>query len=348
MMNLKELSDLLGLSQTTVSRALNGYPEVSEATRERVQRAANKHNYAPNNRARSLATGRTHAVGHVIPTSTEHEVVNPVFTDFIAGASEIYARENYDMHLSVVSDDKEEATYRKIAMERSVDAVIVHGPIKDDPRIALLQEIGMPFVVHGRTGGQDNADYEEEYTWVDMNNFRAFERATQFLIDLGHRRIGLLNGLEEMDFAARRRVGVQSALEANGLTMDPEMCYSSEMTEEYGFRATTALLAREDRPTALLASSIIIGIGVRRACDEAGLKLGRDLSLIVHDDDLSYLRNGSTEPIYTATRSSVREAGRICSELLMKKIADPDSPHEHVLMDAELIIGHTHGPAPSP
>lgn len=341
-MNLKELSTLLGLSQTTVSRALNGYPEVSEVTRDKVMKAAKQHDYTPNIRARGLATGRNHAVGHVIPLSTEHEVVNPVFTDFIAGASEIYARENYDMMLTIVPDKTEAEAYRKIAAKGSVDGVIVHGPKANDPRIALLREIGMPFVVHGRSGIAE----ESEYSWVDMNNTRAFERATQFLIDLGHRRIGLLNGLEGMDFAIKRREGYRAALAAAGLKERKELCYSSEMTEEYGFSATMEMLASRRPPTAILASSIIVGFGVRRALDTSGLKIGKDVSLIVHDDDLSYLRNGAAEPIYTATRSSVRMAGRICAEILMEQISDPNRPLRHVLLDAELIIGHTTGPAP--
>ena len=85
-MNLKQLSDHLGLSQTTVSRALNGYPEVSDATRARVEAAAKAHNYRPNTRAKSLATGQAMAIGHVIPISSKHEMVNPVFADFLAGA----------------------------------------------------------------------------------------------------------------------------------------------------------------------------------------------------------------------------------------------------------------------
>nr|WP_321509825.1 substrate-binding domain-containing protein [uncultured Celeribacter sp.] len=343
-MNLKELSELLGLSQTTVSRALNGYPEVSEMTRKKVIKAAHAHSYTPNTRARGLATGRNHAVGHVIPLSTEHEVVNPVFTDFIAGASEIYSRENYDMHLTVVPDSDESDVYRKIAAKGSVDGVIVHGPKADDPRIRLLREIGMPFVVHGRSGSSD----EDEYCWVDMNNTRAFERATEFLLDLGHRRIALLNGLETMDFAAKRRVGYRKALESRGLSEDPALCHTAEMTEEYGYAITNALLDIENPPTAFLCSSIIVGFGIRRAVDARGLKLGKDISLIIHDDDLSYLRNGSHEAIYTATRSSVRQAGRVCGELLMEQIANPKAPPRHVLMDADLIIGQTTGPAPHP
>ncbi|RPE71714.1 LacI family transcriptional regulator [Pacificibacter maritimus] len=341
-MNLKELSKILNLSQTTVSRALNGYPEVSEATRNRVNAAARKYHYIPNTRAQGLATGRTHAVGHVIPMSTKHEVVNPVFTDFVAGASEVYSRENYDMHLTIVPDTGEEHAYRKIAAKGSVDGVIVHGPVKNDPRINLLKTIGMPFVVHGRSKGDDSNDY----TWVDMNNIRAFERATQFLIDLGHKRIALLNGLIGMDFADRRLTGHLKALKANGIPEDKALCFSDEMTEDYGYVATMTAMQQGNPPTAFLASSIIVGIGIRRACSELGLTFGKEVSLIVHDDELSYFRNGTTEPIYTATRSSVRQAGHICAQLLMDQIADPTLPPRHVLLEAELIIGNTTGPAP--
>ena len=103
-MNLKELARKLDLSPTTVSRALNGYPEVNEATRERVAAAARRYNYKPNTRAIRLATGCAMAVGHVIPLATRHEIVNPVFADFIAGAGEVYSRNGYDMLLSVVPD----------------------------------------------------------------------------------------------------------------------------------------------------------------------------------------------------------------------------------------------------
>ena len=91
-MNLKTLAQKLGLSPTTVSRALNGYPEVSETTRARVSAAAKAANYHPNTQAKRLATGRAMAIGHIIPISDRHEIVNPGFADFIAGAGEVYAR----------------------------------------------------------------------------------------------------------------------------------------------------------------------------------------------------------------------------------------------------------------
>lgn len=341
-MNLKELASKLGLSPTTVSRALNGYPEVNEATRERVLAAAKRHHYRPNTRAIRLATGRAMAIGHVIPVATRHEMVNPIFADFIAGAGEVYSRSGYDMVLSVVSDEDEERAYRDLHARGAVDGVIVHAPRLDDPRLAMLAGIGVPFVVHGRSTGAATP-----YSWVDVNNRRAFQRATEFLLDLGHRRIALVNGLEYMDFAVRRRTGYLDALAGRGVAPDTALMSSGEMTESRGHRAARAMLDTLPRPTAFVVSSMILALGVRRAIEDQGLRLGRDVSVIIHDDDLSYLKNGDDLPIFTATRSSVREAGRQAAAMLLDLVAQPDAPPRQSLLEAELIIGQSTGPAPT-
>ena len=341
-MNLRDLSDKLGLSQTTVSRALNGYPEVKEATRKRVQDAALAYNYRPNLRATSLATGRTMCIGHVIPFSTQHEMVNVVFSDFIAGAGEIYAKHGYDMRLSVVSDEDEAQAYARLAENGAVDGVIVHGPTADDPRIPMLRDLGLPFVVHGRSSLAEGA-----YSYLDVDNKRAFERATKFLLDLGHTRIGLVNGLESMDFAARRRAGYLSALSANDVPEIPDLMKSSEMTEPNGFQAASDMLDLDDPATAFIASSIISALGVRRAVEDRGLVVGKDVSIICFDDEISYLPNGRGDPIFTAARSSVRAAGRRCAEMLMAQITHGISHIETELWEADLVLGQSTGPAPA-
>ncbi|MGZ9810752.1 LacI family DNA-binding transcriptional regulator [Pseudoroseicyclus sp. H15] len=345
-MNLKELAHNLGLSQTTVSRALNGYPEVSETTRRRVIDAAKQHNYRPNTRAKGLATGRSMAIGHVIPMATKHEMVNPIFADFIAGAGETYAKAGYDMILSVVEDGDEARIYRSLKSRGTVDGVVLHGPRAEDSRLALLDEIGLTYAVHGRSG-----HYDRPYCWLDVDNESAFLRATDFLLDLGHRRIALINGLEFLDFAARRRAGYEAAMAARGVPALPRLMRSDEMTEDFGFDAASEMMAMEAPPTAFLVSSIICALGVRRAIEEAGLKMGRDISVITHDDALSYVPNGTRggrgRPIFTATRSSVRKAGRRLSEMLLEQIANPQVPPRQELLEAELMVGASTGPAPN-
>jgi len=339
-MKLKQLASALGLSPTTVSRALNGYPEVNEATRERVLAAAKQYNYQPNARALRLATGKARAIGHVIPIASRHEMVNPVFADFIAGAGEIYARAGYDMILSQVTGGSEADAYRELSRRGAVDGIILHGARVEDSRIALLHELGLPFLMHGRASGT-----QAPYSWVDVNNRRAFRRAGDFLLDLGHRRIAFLNGLEFMDFAMRRRRGFEEAHAERGLAADPALITSTEMTEGQGYAHAAHMLDGPEPPTAFLASSIITGIGIRRAIEGRGLRLGGDVSVIVHDDDLSFMKNGEDLPIFTATRSSVREAGRQAAGMLLAIIDDPESAPQTRLLEAELIIGQSTGPA---
>lgn len=338
-MNLRELAQNLGLSQTTVSRALNGYPEVNEATRARVVQAAEQHNYRPNTRAKGLATGRAMAIGHVIPMSKQHEMVNPVFGDFIAGAGETYSRNGFDMVLSLVEDGQEAKTYRDLRGKGAVDGLMVHGPKSLDPRIEMLDQLGVPFVVHGRASAETRA-----YAWLDINNRKAFQRATEFLLDLGHRRIALLNGLEDLDFASRRRSGYEHALKARGVAPSPSLMFSEEMTERYGYDTTSALLEGPSAPTAILVSSMISAVGVRRAIEARGLQMGRDISVITHDDELSYFQNGDEDPIFTATRSSVREAGRLAAQMLLERISHPLTAPATRLLEAQLIVGRSTGP----
>jgi len=337
-MNLKELSDILGLSTTTVSRALNGYPEVNSETRARVLTAARRYDYTPNQMARRLATGRTHAIGHVIPLAT-HQMINPLFADFIAGAGETYSAGGYDMILSVVPDHDEREAYRSMISQGKVDGIMVHGPKLDDMRIDLLTELGVPFVVHGRDGRD-----EESYSWLDMNNRRAFLRATELLLDLGHQRIALVNGLESLHFARRRRTGYEDALTARGILVDPDLVRGADMTESFGFGTARDMLALADPPTAFVTSSIMIALGVQRALGEAGLRSGRDVSIVTHDDDLSFLPNSGPVQMFTATRSSIRQAGRRAAEILLERIANPSSPLQHELLEADLTIGRSTGP----
>jgi LacI family transcriptional regulator len=341
-MNLKEVSQVLGLSQTTVSRALNGYPEVNKSTRQRVEAAAVKYHYSPNTRAKGLATGRALTIGHVIAAKSKQEMVNPIFGDFIAGAGEIYGRNGYEMILSIVdSSTNEETVYRGLNSRRAVDGVVVQAPVMQDKRIDLLSQIGLPFVVHGRASGVSSA-----YSWLDVNNKRAFERATKFLLDLGHVRIALLNGLEDMDFAHRRRAGYVDALNAHTVSPDPALMFSDEMTENYGYDTVRILLDQPNSPTAILTASMISALGARRAIEERGLVMGRDVSVVTHDDMLSYLPNSGDIPMFTATRSSVRQAGGQVAQMLLAQINDPFAAPQHKMLEAELIIGRSTGPAP--
>ncbi|WP_421854504.1 LacI family DNA-binding transcriptional regulator [Oricola sp.] len=336
-MNLKKLSSLLGLSQTTVSRALNGYPEVSEATRQRVAEFAREMNYQPNRSAQRLATGKSLTIGHVVPVA-DHDMMNPHFIDFIAGAGEIYHRRGYDMLISVVSEDEQNRFYESLHRNKRVDGVIVHGPTVDDERVRLLNALGLPFVVHGRT-----KDPEESYSWVDVNNEEVFEKAAEYLLSLGHRRIGLINGWEFMTFAERRRAGYERALRKNGIKPVPELMYSNEMIEPNGHAAMLALLDLRDTPTAVLCSSVLTAMGAIRALRDRGLRPGDDVSMIGFDDCLSFLPSTGDGGLLTAYRSGIRLAGRQCADMLIDQI-EGGGDNASLLLNAELSVGKSTRP----
>lgn len=340
-MRLKELADSLGLSPTTVSRALNGYPEVNEQTRARVVAAARAHAYRPSSFAKRLATGRARSIGHVLPLRP-HMSIDPHFSDFIAGAGETYAAAGYDMLISVIPENAEFEHYRGMASAGTVDGVIVHAPRIAEPRIGLLQELRIPFIVHGRSDSPSTG-----YDWMDVNNRRSFLRATSFLVDLGHRRIALLNGMEDLHFAWRRRSGFLDALAQAGLEADPAIMFSGPMNEPAGYQWTRQVLSLAERPSAILTSSILLAMGTLRAVQETGLRPGRDISIVTYDDQLSFLDNAGPVPTFTATRSSIRQAGSRCAELLIARIEGNQQGPIEELWEAELVVGSSTGPVQS-
>jgi LacI family transcriptional regulator len=123
--NLKQLSHMLSLSQTTVSRALNGYPEVSEETRRRVMDAAKRHGYRPNPSARRLATGKAGMIGYVMPTGAAVDI-DPHFVEFLSGLGDYARSHDLDLVLSPTAADEEETTYRRIVANRSTPSMCRH------------------------------------------------------------------------------------------------------------------------------------------------------------------------------------------------------------------------------
>jgi len=340
-MNLKELAKHLGLSQTTVSRALNGYPEVGEATRKRVAEEAAHLGYRPNAHARRLATGRAHAIGYVFPTDRT-VMIDPLFSDFVAGAADILALHGFETLLHAGGQEDEMSVYRRFAQGGAVDGVVVQAPHVDDPRVALLNELKLPYIVHGRLDS-----VEDGYAWLDIDNLGAFHKATKLLTDLGHRHIGLLNGPEKLTYALHRREGYEKALREKGLPHNPALMFSGVMTEENGYREAKRILQMKDRPTALIVSSMLLISGAMRAAHELRLEIGKDISLIGHDDGLPFLNAEGLVPTLTTTSSSIRNAGSRVAELLLELIEKPQSELPHELWNVDLIVRGSTGPVAS-
>jgi LacI family transcriptional regulator len=331
-MNLKQLSHMLSLSQTTVSRALNGYPEVSEETRRRVMAAAKRHGYRPNPSARRLATGKAGMIGYVMPTGASVDI-DPHFVEFLSGLGDYARSHDLDLVLSPAAADDEETTYRRIVANKQVDAVYVSSPRVADRRVALLNHLGIPYIVHGRTEGLDF-----DYPFMDIDNEAAFQEATRLLVQLGHRRIALINGDDSQTFAVHRERGVRRALSLSGLALPGHLLHSVAMTEENGYRAARRLLDHGEAPTAIVCSSLIMSLGVVRAIRDLSLAVPGDVSLISHDDVFPWLKPENFSVPLSTTRSSIRAAGARIAERLAARISGLETGVRGEIWPVDLVV----------
>ncbi|HEF5869840.1 TPA: substrate-binding domain-containing protein [Burkholderia cenocepacia] len=331
--NLKALSDALGLSRTTVSRALNGYDDVSEATRERVAKAAREMGYVADPTARRLATGRADMVGIVYPFGAG-DLGDPRFGEVVAGITERLAERNLDFIIASARPNAELDTYRRIVDGKLVDGLIVARTRVDDPRLAYLQASGFPYVAYGRTQAAG------PYAWFDFDNEAGARDAVRRLIGFGHRRIAMISAPLALNFAAQRRAGFLSALREAGIDAEPALLVECPFTHDGGLQAARALLARAAPPTALLVDNNIAGAGAFRALVDSGLRLGADLSLIVYDGvppDIAHPYR-----VTAVVQPTGHASGRALAELMLRLLDDGvcDSRLEAPVIEA----GDTDGP----
>ena len=251
------------------------------------------------------------------------------------------AQEEVDILVTTVETHQDEiAAYRRAAASQKVDAFILHSPTLKDERAELLLELKIPFVLHGRT------NIGQTVPWLDIDNTGAVERATSHLLDLGHRRIALLNGVKGRTFAEHRELGYLAALSARGVSFDPALMSNTPFTDEVGFRVAQSMLELRPRPTAFLSGSMMTALGVFRAIRQAGLVLGKDVSMIAHDDVFPYLNADNMYPTMSTTRSSIRQAGVRMAELILQLLAGKSGEDIHELWPVDLVLRQSSGPAP--
>lgn len=330
-MNLKQLARTLELSQTTVSRALNGYPEVNEETRRRVAEAAVRHGYRPNPSARRLATGKSGMIGYVMPTGRAVDI-DPHFVEFLSGMGDYARSKGLDLVLSPADARDEATTYRRVVASRHVDALYVSAPQPNDSRIQLLNELRFPYIVHGRSDGLGFA-----YPYVDIDNEGAFFSATSMLLQAGHQRIGLINGEQSKTYVIHRERGVRKALAAAGLGLPDDIVHSMPMIEASGYDAARRLLELPAPPTAILCSSLIMSIGVMRAAQDLGRSVPDDLSLISHDDVFPWLKPENFATPLTTTQSSIRAAGARVAQRLEARLSGQETVPEGEIWPVDLV-----------
>lgn len=336
-MSIRKLAEILELSISTVSRALNGYPDVNPETRARVEEAARAIGYRPNPAARRLVTGRTNAVGIVLPLP-RGKFIDPYFAGVLSGANELLLSRNYHLLATAIPFQADERDlYERFVQGGWVDGVIVGRTRVHDSQIDYLVEHNIPFVAFGRTRT------EHPYAWLDTDNEGAFERLARELVDLGHRRIAFLNGPLEYSFAELRCQGVKRGLASVGLTMETQWYEEVDLSEQGGREAAIRILNRPDRPTAFICVNDTTAIGVMSACREQGLRVGRDVSVVSYDN---IEQSAFTDPPLSTIDVPVYEIGRKLADMLLRRIEGEPVESLQELVELDWIPRQSHGPAP--
>jgi LacI family transcriptional regulator len=310
---IRDVAAELGLSITTVSRALNGYPDVGERTRKRVAEVARRLGYRPNRNAQRLVTRRTHNVAWV-QQDNERKFVDPHFVEVMAGVLRGARAANYDIVLASETPEHEMSVYDRFVNDNSVDGFIVDLPRENDRRVSFLLEAGRPFVVHGRDGRTG------EYGWVDIDNYGNFYNLTRLLLSNGHRHIAFVNGDEAFTYALYRRRAVADAVADGGFPAETVRVYNSlHPMGEAGFKLTGMALS-DPRVTAILYSSALMAVEGHAAVVRNG---ARDVAIATMDDELHYLDLSPFAGQFTRARSSLRDAGVAVIAELIRQCNEP-------------------------
>lgn len=336
---LKLLAQELGVSITTVSRALAGHSDVALKTRKRVDDAARAHGYTPNRNARALVSGRSGFVGFVLPVRGPN-LVDSFLGEFITGLSEGLVTHGNDLIIATAAEPSSElSVLRHVVESGRADGMVINRIAETDPRVSFLIERNFPFVAHGRV-----LDDTTQYNWLDTDGGHAFGEAFDMLYDLGHRHFGLVTIAEAMTFRHLREDGLNAAIARRG---DPDVVLDVATAPRFdrGARvsAINDLLRADKRPTAIIALFDELGLSVMEEAARAGLSIPRDLSVVGFDNTLA---SGVAPPGLTTFDALTRQAAREISEMLIQVIEQPPQEPLTRLIKPVLVARASHGRAP--
>ena len=328
MATIKDVARHVGLSVTTVSRALNNYDDVAEGTRERIRAAALTLDYHPNAAARSLQNSQASAVGLVIPLVL-HRSYDAFWIEFIAGVAAVCGGSGLDLVLTTADiNHAEHGGLQRLVQGRRVDGLITCDIRREDPRIAYLRKRKLPFVAFGRTVGAQN------YSFIDVDGAAGVAQAMEHLIRLGHRRIAYLGVDPDFGFSHFRFSGYREALARAGLCHDATLVRHG-LTEATASGAVAELLALTERPTAIFAAADFLALAALKTMRGAGLTVPGDLSVAVFDDSLLVQH---ADPPLTAISQPNRRLGEEAASLLLDYVAQPTLPLVQRLVVPSLIV----------
>jgi len=305
---INDIARSLGLSKATVSRALNGKPDVDPATRRRVVAAASEFGYVASSTARALSTGRFYTLGLLVPTLTW-----PWMLEVLRGVADVVEHSTYSLMLYTTARGAvaEREFLSRVGPAGGIDGLILIVPPGMLPHIGELARGGMPVVVI------DDRGHHPEFPAVATTNSEGGRQAAEHLLILGRRRIAMINGPTEYGCNRDRFAGYRRALEEAGVAFDPDLVEDGEFTEEGGVAATGRLIDAGVAFDAVFAASDLMAIGAMRALREAGRQVPDDVAVVGFDDIPAAAQ---AHPPLTTIRQPLYEMGRAATEMVMAAV----------------------------
>ncbi len=309
----------------TVSRVINNDVHVRPATRERVLEAIDRLGFTANRHARILAGGKSGTVGVLAPDlGTEYigEIVRGVDAEIGLGG--------YDLILYTTHRDPvKEAAYVATCLDGMADGLLLVLPRNPSDFIDRLNRRKFPFVFIDHQGRND------ECAAVGAANWQGAYKATEYLIGLGHRRIGFITGWKDLDVAQNRLNGFEAALRTHHISEEAELIFEGTFNQSDGYSGGQRFLSLTNRPTAIFASNDVMAMGVMDAARERGLRVPEDLSVVGFDD---IHQASEVHPALTTIRQPLEKMGRVASQMLLEMLRNPGCKIDRVELPTELVI----------
>lgn len=318
---IRDVAEQAGVSIATVSRVLNDRADVSAETRERVREVARAVGYSADPAARGLVTQRTQLVAVVVGDNAGHRDLSLLFFGKVMAAiSRRLALAGYD---SLLLQPLE------LGLHHRFDAAILIGIDGSDPLVTDLWVRSVPYVgVDVRVGGRRNA-------FVGSDHAAGVRLALTHLYELGHRRIAHIAGARNTVAGADRIAAFQHEMGVLGLELPDEYLREADFSSAGGYRETCALLALDERPTAIVAASDLMALAALQAIREAGLQPGRDVAVVGFDDieaaALAY-------PPLTTIRQDREKLGTLAAERALELIEHADVRGNDTILPVELVV----------
>jgi LacI family transcriptional regulator len=333
---LKDIAHKSGYSVTTVSRALAGYHDVNEVTRQHIKDLASSLGYQPNLLARQFRNQRTHTLGLIIPAH-DYTFSTGFYSQLMLGIGDAASLEHYDLLISAQeSDDDEMAAYRRLVAGNRVDGMIVARTRRNDARLRYLQEHEHPYVVSGRGAPGEVSDYP----YIDVDSQMGIRSLVQHFVELGHSDIGLILPPTEIAFTGFRYEGYREGLSDAGIPYRPEYVVNGDLWWSGGYQGTQSLLDRYPYLTAIIACNDLMALGAMSAIQGRGLQVGADIAVAGFDDIMAA---EYAFPPLTTIHQPIYEIGQRLVSLLISLISGEPSPETQVLLPTKLVVRASSG-----